>query len=170
MEKFLAGLVDKYTWVDMGSSFLPGELQAAVLMAQLDAMEPFTARRLQIWQRYHDAFYELETLGHLTRLHPPEHGTHNGHIFAVVLDKRHDRTEVLKALLARGVLAVFHYIPLHSAPAGLAHGRVAGPMEVTDNAGAQLIRLPLFADLSDSNVERVIETLIEVLFNVPPLN
>jgi len=161
--QFIAGLVDKYTWVDMGSSYLPSELQAAVLMAQFEAMDGFTARRLEIWQRYYEAFAELETLGHLNRLHPADHSQHNAHIFAVLLGEQHDRAEVLKALLARGVLAVFHYIPLHSAPAGLAHGRVAGPMDVTDRAGAQLIRLPLYADLRDDQVEQVIASLTEVL-------
>lgn len=161
--EFMAGRVDKYSWVDVGSSFLPGELQAALLMAQLEQFEATTERRLEIWSRYHAAFADLESQEQVSRLIPPDHGMHNGHIYALLLDERHDRTKVLAQLLDRGVLAIFHYVPLHSAPAGVKYGRCATSMSVTDHAGSQLIRLPLFADLKNSEVSHVIETVIDVL-------
>ena len=161
--QFNAGLVDKYSWVDIGSSLLPSEIQAAVLMAQFEQITEFTSRRMKVWARYHEAFASLEASGHLQRLHPPEHSEHNAHLYAVILSKRYDRAAVLAALHGRGVHAVFHYVPLHSAPAGKKFGRVGGPMPVTDRAGASLIRLPLFADLTDDQVERVIESLSDIL-------
>ncbi|MEM9105067.1 MAG: dTDP-4-amino-4,6-dideoxygalactose transaminase [Pseudomonadota bacterium] len=160
---FLAGLVDKYTWIDVGSSFLPSELQAAVLLAQLEEFEKTTERHLEIWALYNSGLAELQSQGHITRLVPPNHGTHNGHLFALILDERHERAEVLGALHNRNVQAVFHYVPLHSSPAGTKFGRCAHPMPVTDRAGTQLIRLPLYAGLTDNQVAFVIEALTAAL-------
>lgn len=161
--QFLAGLVDKYTWVDVGSSFLPSELQAAVLLAQLEQFETTTERHLDIWAQYNAGFAELQSQGHVTRLVPSNHGTHNGHLFALILNERHDRAQVLAALRSRNVQAVFHYVPLHSSPAGTQFGRRATSMPVTDRAGAQLIRLPLSAGLTDDQVAYVIEAVTAVL-------
>ena len=140
---FARGTVDKYTWVDVGSSFLPGELVAAFLLAQLERAHDITAERLQSWARYLDACAPLRALGvHLPSI--PAACVHNGHLFRVLLPARVERRDVLRELNLRGVNAVFHYVPLHSSPAGRRFGRTASPMDVTDHVSARLVRLPLW--------------------------
>jgi dTDP-4-amino-4,6-dideoxygalactose transaminase len=165
--KFSRGQVDKYTWVDIGSSFLPGELMAAFLWAQLEAAESITARRLDLWQRYFSAMQALQPLGLRAPIVPPE-CEHNAHLFSVVLPPHVPRAAILAELNARGVNAVFHYIPLHSSPAGRRYGRTAGPMPVTDDYSARLIRLPLWVGLADDVPTFVVDTLSEV-FALPAI-
>ncbi len=160
--KFFRGQVDKYTWVDVGSSFLPGELVAAFLWAQLEAADDITARRLDLWNRYLAAARLLEPLGLRSAVVPRE-CEHNAHLFYLLLPPHVRQADVLKDLNARGVNAVFHYIPLHSSPAGRRYGRTAGPMHVTDGSSARLIRLPLWVGLKDDVPRQVVETLSEVL-------
>jgi dTDP-4-amino-4,6-dideoxygalactose transaminase len=160
--KFFRGQVDKYTWVDVGSSFLPGELVAAFLWAQLEAAEDITARRLDLWNRYRSAARSLESLGLRLPVVPGE-CEHNAHLFYVLLPAHARQADVLKDLNARGVNAVFHYVPLHSSPAGRRYGRTAGPMNVTDDYSARLIRLPLWVGLKDDVPAQVVDTLREAM-------
>lgn len=152
--KFFRGQVDKYTWVDVGSSFLPGELTAAFLWAQLEHAADITAARLAVWRRYYDAAAGLETFG-VTRPTVPEECGHNAHLFYLLLPDALSRADVLADLNRRGVNAIFHYVPLHSAPAGRRLARTAGPLPVTERVSARLIRLPLWAGLEPAQADDV---------------
>lgn len=154
--RFFRGAVDKYTWVDIGSSYLLSEINAAFLWAQLEAAESITARRLAIWGRYHAAFAELEQRGLLRRPIVPADRTHNAHMYYVLLPSEQLRDSFISDLAAAGVHSVFHYVPLHSSRAGLRFGRAAGPMTATDAASTRLARLPLWAGMDRSVVDRVI--------------
>lgn len=160
---FMAGQVDKYTWVDVGSSFLVGEVVAAFLAAQFDHAQSITEKRLEIWQSYHEGLAALEGDELLTRPYIPSYCNGNGHIYYVILDDRFERAEVIAALKDEGIQTTFHYVPLHSAPAGQKYGRFIGDMANTLRAGKQLLRLPLFADLFPETVHRVIDALHRVL-------
>jgi dTDP-4-amino-4,6-dideoxygalactose transaminase len=157
--QFFRGEVDKYTWVDVGSSFLPGELTAAFLLAQLEAAEAITAARIAIWDAYHAALAPLEAAGLLRRPVVPPHCTHNGHMYPVLMPSLEARTRALAALNAAGYKAVFHYVPLHSAPAGRRYGRVAGPLPHTEAAGDRLLRLPLWVGMPEGCVAGVRDVL-----------
>ncbi len=159
---FFRGEVQKYTWIDVGSSFLPSEVLAAFLLAQLEDADRITARRLELWRKYY-ALFERPELGPVRRPIVPAECEHNAHMFYVLLPEAATRPDMLKELNARGVNAVFHYIPLHSSPAGLRFGRASGSLAVTDDASARLIRLPLYADMADDAPAIVAETLSNVL-------
>jgi dTDP-4-amino-4,6-dideoxygalactose transaminase len=160
--KFSRGLVDKYTWVDVGSSFLPGELTAAFLWAQLEHARQVTDARLALSHHYDAACAELEPLG-IRRPIVPAHCAHNGHLFYLLLPAGVSQAAVLGDLNRRGVNAVFHYVPLHSAPAGRRFGRVGSTMAVTDDYSARLIRLPLWVGMGRDATDRVVETLASAL-------
>jgi dTDP-4-amino-4,6-dideoxygalactose transaminase len=162
---FVAGLVSKYTWVDVGSSFLPNELTAAFLSEQLREGGSITARRRAIWARYHDAFADLEQAGVVRRPFVPEACTGNGHTYFLVLHAAAERQRALQDLQARGVQAAFHYVPLHDSPAGRRFGRVGGPMNTTEAIASRVMRLPLHLRLSDEDVEFVIEQVYDALAN-----
>ena len=155
---FSQGLVDKYTWLDVGSSFLPGELSAAFLWAQLEQAEAITAKRLALWQHYYDGCAPLRELG-VTCPHVPANRTHNGHLFYVLLPSGVSRAAVLEELNRHGINTVFHYVPLHSSPAGRRFGRVAGSMAVTDDCSARIIRFPLWVGMERAAADRVIDAL-----------
>jgi dTDP-4-amino-4,6-dideoxygalactose transaminase len=161
--QFQRGEVAKYTWVDIGSSYLPSEITAAFLLAQLEAGPAITARRLAAWNRYHDALLPLEQLGRIRRPTVPAECTHNGHIYYVLVPRAEDRDPALQALAAHGVNAVSHYVPLHSSPAGLRLGRTDVPLSRTDDLSARLIRLPLHPQLKPHEQEQVVAALYEVL-------
>jgi dTDP-4-amino-4,6-dideoxygalactose transaminase len=151
---FSRGRVDKYTWVDLGSSFLPGEITAAFLWAQLEAAHEITAARMALWSSYAAACATIgDTAVELPRV--PAECSHNAHLFRVLLPRHVPRAEVLAELNRRGVNAVFHYVPLHSAPAGLRFGRTAGPLPVTDDCSARLVRLPLWIGMGDETPGRI---------------
>lgn len=160
--QFLKGVVDKYTWVDVGSSFLPSEITAAFLNVQLQHGEEITRLRLSIWQRYHDAFKDLELEGALRRPMVPGHCTHNAHLYPVLLPDGEKQDRFLALLREKGVNAVFHYVPLHSAPAGKHFGREAGPLSVTVDTFNRLVRLPLWAGMSNGEVGYVCEQVCSV--------
>ncbi len=153
---FFRGQVDKYTWVDTGSSFLPGELVAAFLYAQLEQADEIRARRLAIWQHYHEGLAELEARGVLRRPVVPPGCGHNGHMYYVLLPSLAARQEVIGRMRADGVNPVFHYVPLHSSPAGRRFGRAATPMVHTDALSDRLLRLPLWIGV---DAERVLRAL-----------
>jgi len=159
--QFFRGQVDKYTWVDIGSSYLPSEIVAAFLAAQIEDADAITARRLALWNRYHEAFAPLEAAGHLRRPIVPTHCSHNAHMYYVLLDDLDARTRFIAALKSSGIHPVFHYVPLHSAPAGRKYGRAPGDLEVTDRTSDRLVRLPLW--LPDLEQTRVIDA-VEAFF------
>jgi dTDP-4-amino-4,6-dideoxygalactose transaminase len=169
--QFFRGQVDKYTWVDVGSSFLPSEINAAFLWAQLEAAGDITQRRLDIWQKYHRAFAELEKQGKVRRQIVPPSCEHNAHMYYLLLPDLESRTALIDRLKQRNINAVFHYVPLHSSPAGKKYGRVVGSMEVTDSIADRLLRLPLFPSLTDARVDIIIEVISQFLtdsFKIQP--
>ena len=155
--------VDTYTWLDIGSSYLPGELIAAFLFAQLEGAREMTARRLAIWDHYHAALEPLEAQGVLVRQPRLADGRRNGHLYYILLRSLEERTEVAAALRAQGIAAVFHYVPLHSAPAGVRYGRAVGTLPVTNGVSARLLRLPLWPDMTPADVDLVVEALSAAL-------
>jgi dTDP-4-amino-4,6-dideoxygalactose transaminase len=157
---FRRGAIDRYTWVDIGSSYLPNELTAAFLLAQLEQSGEITARRCAIWGHYHAALAPLEAEGLLVR---PATGPGNAHIYFVLLPDLETRTAVIATLRKKGIVAVFHYVPLHNSPAGLRYGRVAGRLTVTENISARLLRLPLWPDMTAEDVSAVTNSLASAL-------
>lgn len=153
--QFLRGQVDKYTWVDLGSSFLPSELNAAVLLAQFEKAKQITAARLQVWNAYNQAFADLEARECVKRPSIPDHCEHNGHIFYLLARTLEERTDLIARLKEAGISSVFHYVPLHSAPAGRKLGRTAGSLAHTDSCSDRLLRLPLWAGLPDEEIARI---------------
>lgn len=159
--RFARGLVDKYTWVDLGSSFLPSDMLAAFLLAQLEARDAIQARRRAIWERYRDG---LSGWAHETgtRLpHVPPHCEQAYHMFWMLLPTAAARTRLIASLGACGVHAVFHYVPLHTSPMGLRFGGRAGQCPVAEAAGERLVRLPFFTDLSEEDQDAVIAAVRE---------
>jgi len=160
--RFFRGEVDKYTWQEVGSSFLPGELIAAFLWAQLEEAERITNERLTIWQRYHALLAPLETKGLLRRPIVPEDCQHNAHMYYVLLSRDVDRQELLREFKRNDIFSVFHYVPLHSSPAGKRYGRAHGDLEITTLQSERLVRLPLWIGLSVEQQERVVDVLTKL--------
>ena len=159
--KFFRGEIDKYSWVDLGSSYLPSELQAAYLYAQLLEAEKIAKKRLDIWQRYRTGLSELETLGKIEFQSIPPECQHNGHLFYIKLKDMEERTRMLKYLRGEGILAVFHYIPLHSSLAGKKYGCFHGSDRYTTRESERLIRLPFYYSLSSINQQKVIDSVLQ---------
>ena len=155
--QFFRGAVDKYTWVDVGSSFLPSELICAFLQAQLESAQQLTSIRLGLWRTYHSAFEELEAAERLRRPIVPDDCGHNAHMYYLLIGQGIERAKVLATLNEAGIGAVFHYVPLHSSPAGRRCGRAVGSFAVTDDVAGRLIRLPLWPDLSVQQIDAVID-------------
>ncbi len=145
--RFFRGQVDKYTWVDVGSSYLPGEMIAAFLSAQLDDAVQITERRLAIWHRYHAWAAAHEADGTLRRPVIPSECVHNAHMYYLLLPSLEARSQFIANMKERGVQTVFHYIPLHSSPAGEQFGRASGSLDVTNDISNRLVRLPLWLGL-----------------------
>jgi dTDP-4-amino-4,6-dideoxygalactose transaminase len=165
--QFFRGEVDKYTWVDIGSSFLPSELIAAFLWGQLERSQEILKRRLKIWQKYHDAFFELESKGMVRRPMIPEHSEHNAHMYYLLLPNMDIRSKFIKGLKQRGIMAVFHYVPLHSSPAGRKFCRVNGEMKNSNEMSERLVRLPLWLGMEDHMTE-LVDTIKKTLYEVFP--
>lgn len=157
--RFFRGQVDKYTWVDIGSSYLPGEITAAFLWAQMQEADAITARRVEIWNRYHDAFQSLEMSGRLRRPVVPLDCKHNAHIYYLLLRDLAERSDFITAMSRNDINCVFHYVPLHSSPAGKRYGRAHGRFDITDAQSERLVRLPMFFELSEGQQERVVEAV-----------
>ncbi|NYH10308.1 dTDP-4-amino-4,6-dideoxygalactose transaminase [Pseudomonas moraviensis] len=160
--RFFRGQVDKYTWQEVGSSFLPGDLIAAFLWAQLEEAVSITDRRLAIWDYYHEALAPLEQKGLLRRPIIPAECQHNAHMYYILLSPEIERQFVLEELKKSNISAVFHYVPLHSSPAGQRYGRVYGTMEVTDSLSDSLLRLPLWIGLTTAQQDKIIDRLTEI--------
>ncbi len=159
--KFFRGQVDKYTWVDFGDSYLPSELNAAYLWAQLEKADEINDDRLTTWQHYWDAFKSLADDGKVTLPTVPDGCVHNAHMFYLKCKNIEERTALISYLKENGVLAVFHYIPLHSAPAGLKYGCFAGIDEYTTKESERLVRLPMYYGLKQEDRDVVIQKVIE---------
>jgi dTDP-4-amino-4,6-dideoxygalactose transaminase len=155
--QFFRGQIDKYRWVDIGSSYLPGELTAAFLAAQLEHAEEITRKRVDIWDKYHEIFQDLENTEKVRRPIIPKECEHNGHIYHLLLNKRYNRHSVLQKMNELGVNAVFHYQPLHSSPAGKKYGKHFSPLPVTDDISERIIRLPMWIGFEEH--ERIYEAL-----------
>ena len=158
--QFFRGQVDKYTWVDIGSSFLPSELIAAFLCAQMEEAEDLTRRRLEIWRTYHSAFGGLQERGYVRQPVVPSTCEHNAHMYYLLLPHLEKRTEFIGAMKAAGIATVFHYVPLHNSPAGLRYGRSRGDLPVTLDVSERLVRLPLWLGM-EKDLDRVIGKVIE---------
>lgn len=158
--QFFRGQIDKYTWVDIGSSYLPNELSAAFLLAQLEQAKHISQKRIDIWNRYHEAFERLEKEGRLRRPFVPDHCEHNGHIYYVLLNDLEQRTQFLDFLKNQKVSAVFHYVPLHSSRAGKKYTAVSGSLKTTEYVSDCLVRLPMWVGL-EKGQEVVIQAVFE---------
>lgn len=163
--RFFRGEVDKYTWVDVGSSYLPGEIIAAFLFAQLGSAEAMTERRLAIWARYHEAFEDLEARGLVRRPVIPDDRQHNAHMYYLLLPDLAARTRLIDELRAEGVQSVFHYVPLHSSPMGEQVGRTVGDLPVTVDISERLVRLPLWLGM-ERHQARIIDLVRTHLLGV----
>lgn len=161
--KFFRGHLDKYTWTDIGSSYLPGEITAAFLWAQMQEADAIIARRLTMWNRYHSAFESLEQAGRIRRPIIPAICDHNAHIYYLLLRDLADRTRFIDEMTRHQINCVFHYVPLHSSPAGLRFGRPHGSLEMTNNLSERLVRLPMFFELSEALQNRVVDAVAKCL-------
>ena len=159
--KFFRGQVDKYTWVDFGDSYLPSELNAAYLWAQLEQADKINENRLQTWNKYYQSFKPLQEAGKLELPCVSEGCVHNAHMFYVKLQDLQERTEFIAFLKEQAITAVFHYIPLHSAPAGQKFGCFAGDDVYTTKESARLVRLPLYYGMIEEDMDKVIMAVRE---------
>jgi dTDP-4-amino-4,6-dideoxygalactose transaminase len=157
--RFIRGQVDKYTWVDLGSSYLPSELNAAVLSSQFDNEKDITNKRLKLWDVYYDNLKELKDNGILDLPIIPDDCQHNGHMFFIKLKNIEERQEIINHLKVNGISSVFHYIPLHSAEAGLNFGRFHGMDNYTTVESEKLLRLPMYYSLEIEQVEFICSTI-----------
>lgn len=157
--QFFRGQIDKYTWVDYGSSYLPSELNAAYLWGQFTMFREIQNDRMETWEFYHQAFQELEQAGYLTRPVIPSYACHNAHMYYLKLKDLDTRTRFISYLKERGVMAVFHYVPLHSSPAGQKFGRFNGEDKYTTRESERLVRLPLFYGMGQDSREKVVQTV-----------
>lgn len=158
--KFFRGQVDKYTWVELGSSYLPGEVIAAFLWAQFEDIANITQRRLDIWDRYHNGLLPLEKEGLIKRPTFPKDCTHNAHMYYIILNSLESRTHLISQMKAHDIHPVFHYVPLHNSPAGLKYGRSSGDLRVTEDISECLLRLPMWTGL-----EPQLDHVVSMVFN-----
>jgi dTDP-4-amino-4,6-dideoxygalactose transaminase len=159
--RFLRGQIDKYTWVDLGSSLLPSELNAAYLYAQLEKADEINNNRLSSWNYYFDKLSLLASKGNIELPFVPEHCVHNAHMFYIKVKDIEERTELMSFLITNEIQTVFHYIPLHSAEAGLKYGRFHGEDKYTTKESERLLRLPLYYGLTKSDIDKVVQKITE---------
>lgn len=157
--RFFRGQVDKYTWVNIGSSFLPSDINAAYLMAQLEMADEINENRLQSWTRYNEGLQDLAQEGVIDLPYIPEECAHNAHMFYIKTKDMEERKALISYLKERDIAAVFHYVPLHSAPAGLRFGRFHGEDRYTTKESERLLRLPMYYNLSESDQQKVIDAV-----------
>jgi dTDP-4-amino-4,6-dideoxygalactose transaminase len=163
--KFLSGKVDKYTWVDIGSSYLPSELNAAYLLEQLEKIDEINDSRLAAWSRYYRNLGGLQESGYVTLPFIPDYTRHNAHMFYIIVRDKDQRTSLMDYLAKRGIITVSHYVPLHSSPAGKRFGTFHGEDIHTTKQSNKLLRLPLFYGISESSVDRVCEEISTFFIN-----
>ena len=159
--KFFRGQIDKYTWVEAGSSYLPSELNAAYLWAQLEKADEINENRLATWNRYYEALKPLADAGKIELPVVPDGCEHNAHMFYIKAKDLEERTALIAHMKENEVGCVFHYIPLHTAPAGIRYGRFHGEDKYTTKESERLMRLPLYYNLSEDDQKKVIKHLVE---------
>ena len=157
--KFFRGQVDKYRWMDYGSSYLPSELNAAYLYAQLEAKDKIQKKRMEIYEYYHRNLADLAAEGKLEQPYVPQECEHNAHMYYLKVKDMKVRTRLLAYLRENGICSVFHYVPLHSAPAGQKFGRFAGEDVYTTKESERLLRLPMFYNLDMEDVKRIVDVI-----------
>jgi len=160
---FIRGEVDKYTWTDLGSSYAISDLAAAFLLPQLQESGSITRERGRLWNAYHKAFAGAEAQGLVRRPIVPPEAEHNAHMYYLLLPSQRERDRLIRELAERDINAVFHYVPLHSSPAGRRYGRVHGTLAVTEEMSARLVRLPLWSGMEQATLERVVAAVGEIL-------
>jgi len=159
--KFFRGQVDKYTWIDLGDSYLPSELNAAYLWAQLEQAEEINEDRLKSWNRYYEGLKPLEDAGKIALPVIPAGCEHNAHMFYIKCKDLPERTVFLAWMKEHGILSVFHYIPLHSAPAGLKFGRFSGEDRATTRESERIARLPMYYQLNKEDQKFIIDQVLD---------
>ena len=159
--KFFRGQVDKYTWVEKGSSYLPSDIVAAYLYSVLKISNKIQEKRTHIWNKYYNAFKDLEQFGEIILPHIPTECTNNAHMFYMLFNNLEQRTKFISYLKENNIYAPFHYIPLHSAPAGLKYCKTATKMDVTNKISDTLVRLPLYFDMTNEEQNKVITTILD---------
>jgi dTDP-4-amino-4,6-dideoxygalactose transaminase len=159
--EFMRGEVSKYSWVDIGSSFLPGEITSAFLWAQLQEAHLITKKRKEIWNFYHQSFQDLAYMKKLQRPSIPEHSFHNGHIYYLLLKSNDERNNFIESMRLKKVNCVFHYVPLHSSKIGKKIGRASGDMTVTDDIAGRLVRLPIWLGIDDIIVSQCVHDCLK---------
>ncbi|HET7628497.1 MAG TPA: dTDP-4-amino-4,6-dideoxygalactose transaminase [Bacillales bacterium] len=157
--QFFRGQVDKYSWVDIGSSSQPAELNAAFLLAQMEKASLINTDRVKSWSKYYKGLLPLAEQGWIDLPHVPKHSRHNGHLFYIKAKNEKDRTALIEHLMNREIMAVFHYVPLHTSKAGKTFGRFHGEDRYTTKESGRLLRLPLYYALSDSEIDYIIEQI-----------
>lgn len=163
--KFFRGQIDKYTWVNYGSSYLPSDMNAAYLYAQIEKKDEIQNYRLAIWNKYYEVFKDLEDAGKIRLPIIPEDCVHNAHMFYFITKSLDERSRFIKYMKDNDVLCVFHYIPLHSAPAGIKFGRFDGKDEITTEYSERLVRLPLYYGLTQEDHQKVIDLILNFFSN-----
>lgn len=161
--QFIRGDVDKYTWHEVGSSYLPSDILAAILYGQLTRAEEIMTKRMKVWNTYNEQLEELEKQGKLIRPYIPEYAQHNAHMYYIILPTEEIRNDLMDKLKANGVGATFHYIPLHTSPMGKKLGYKAGDLPVTEEYAGRLLRLPLFADMTEEENAHVCKLIKDIL-------
>lgn len=161
--RFSRGEVDKYTWRELGSSYLPSEVMAAFLLAQIEEAELITQKRLIKWQLYHELLESLESKGILHRPTVPDNCRHNAHIYYVLLHPEIERQKVLDEFKCKNIGVIFHYVPLHSSPAGQRYGRTHGSLTVTNDQSERLIRLPLWVGITELQQKMIVDALTHAI-------
>lgn len=157
--KFFRGQVDKYTWVDIGSSYLPSDIVAAYLYGQLQNSHEINQKRLQIWDKYNNFFEKYEKSGLIRRPIIPTDCNQNAHMYYILFNDLATRSKFIDYMKNNGITPTFHYIPLHSSPAGVKYGRVSGSMKVTDKVSDTLVRLPMYYELNEDDLTRIFEVI-----------
>ena len=159
--KFFRGQIDKYTWVNYGSSYLPSDMNAAYLYAQIEKKDDIQNARLSIWNKYYESFKKLEDDEKIRLPIIPKDCVHNAHMFYFITESLDERSKFIKYMKDNDVLCVFHYIPLHSAPAGIKFGRFDGKDEITTEYSERLVRLPLYYSLTEEDHNKVIDLVLK---------
>jgi len=158
--QFFRGEVAKYTWIDIGFSYLPSDMIAAFLYAQLEEAKKIIDARRRIFQTYYNNLCDLEEKGYIKRPYVDERCSCNGHIFYIITGGLEERTRLIQFLKSRNISSVFHYVPLHSSPAGRKYGRAFGDLPVTDDISDRVLRLPLYFEMTDKEIQQVVDSIV----------
>lgn len=163
---FLNGQIDKYTWQSIGSSYLPSEVTAAFLLSQLEQIKEITQKRLDIWRQYHQQLEELENKELMRRPMIPEECDHNAHMYYILVNHKKDRAKIIEQLKERGIHCVYHYVPLHSSPAGKKYAKTYGDLSYTNDLSERIIRLPLWFGLCQKDVFYITDNIRQIMANI----